>query len=117
MSFHDFLVSHRESHEWVESHVQLWGAIYSYTDCNCNFHSNIYANGDRDWHANIDPICHANCESDCNCHSHRFKQSDAYAQTDAYCQAAYNTEAAADSAAKAVGRANNWGAQAWRVLE
>ena len=63
--------------------------------------STPYCNSDGDCHANIDPNCHGNCESDSDCHSHRFRQSDAYAQTDAYCQAAGDAEAAPDSAAKA----------------
>ena len=47
-------------------------------------------------YANIDPNCHRNRESDAN------------PQTNTHSETPYDTEAAPDSAAKAVGRPNNW---------
>ena len=76
-------------------------------DGDCKFHSNIYTNGHRDWHANIDPNCHATPprlrrQLDPNCH--RKCESDTDTQTNAHSETPYDTEAAPESAAKAVGR-------------
>ena len=75
-----------------------------------HFHSNIYTNIEsnchRDSHANFDG--HANCDSDANCHSHRFRQSDTDTETNPHSEIPCDTEAAPESAAKAVGRPNNW---------
>jgi len=52
------------------------------------------------------PTTYAYTNADCD--SHSFKQSDTDTQTNAHSEIAYDPEAAPDSAAKAVGRPNNW---------
>ena len=52
-------------------------------------------------HATRHGNCDADRNSDGNCHSHRFRQSDAYTQTNAHSETTYDTEAAPESAAKA----------------
>ena len=91
-------------------------ATAQHCNCNCygNFHSNIYTNVHRDCdsHGNFESNCHRDChgniESNVDPNCHRKWESDANPQTNAHSEIPHDTEAAPDSAAKAVGRANNW---------
>ena len=82
-------------------------------DTNCDGHGNFDGERDTDCDSQRNSDArnchgHANCDSDANCHSLRVRQSDTDTQTNAHSETPYDTEAAPDSAAKAVGRANNW---------